>query len=112
MASLGRYGEEQAAGHLRSLGFSILDRNWRCERGEIDMVALDGKVMVFVEVKTRSSKRMGMPEEAVDIRKQEQLRLLARYYINRTGQTARAYRFDVVAVDISSNDIRVIKNAF
>jgi putative endonuclease len=73
---------------------------------------MDGKTMVFIEVKTRRTVRFGLPEEAVDTRKQERLRLLARLYIHETGQTAGTYCFDVVAVTTSDNSITLIQNAF
>ncbi|MBS4030978.1 MAG: YraN family protein [Clostridiales bacterium] len=112
MVSLGRQGEELAAAYLVDKGYQILVRNWRCRHGEIDLVAMDGKTMVFIEVKTRRTVRLGLPAEAVDIRKQERLRSLARRYIYETGQTAGAYRFDVVAVTTTDNSITLIQNAF
>lgn len=112
MVSLGRLGEDLAADYLIEQGYKILARNWRCRHGEIDLVAMDGNTMVFIEVKTRRTVRLGQPEEAVDIRKQKRLRILARRYIHETGQTARAYRFDVVAVTSPENSIILFQNAF
>jgi putative endonuclease len=62
----GKYGERVAAQHLEAAGFEVLDRNWRCPQGELDIVARDGAALVFVEVKTRSSTKFGEPAEAVD----------------------------------------------
>ncbi|MCR3922808.1 MAG: YraN family protein [Firmicutes bacterium] len=112
MKALGQRGEVVAATFLKNLGYTILAKNWRCERGELDLVAKDGQILVFIEVKTRKSYRRGTPAEAVDTRKQEKLRLLAHYYIHQTGNTAPAYRFDVVAVDGKSEEVTLFKNAF
>ena len=92
----GRGGEDAAADYLRRRGFEILGRNVRFGHGELDIVALDGEVVVFVEVKSRRS-RGGL--EAVDARKQRQLSRLATLFLVRAGWLARAARFDVVAVD-------------
>ena len=61
---IGRYGERVAARHLTDAGLTILDRNWRCREGEVDVVAREGQVLVFVEVKTRSTTRYGVPAAA------------------------------------------------
>ena len=73
---LGRRGEELAARHLTSLGMVVLDRNWRCDAGEIDLVLREGGVLVICEVKTRSSTDFGAPLEAIDRRKADRLRRL------------------------------------
>ncbi|NLZ38117.1 MAG: YraN family protein [Firmicutes bacterium] len=112
MRKIGLRGEDIAVSHLKDNGYKILARNWRCERGELDIVAKDGEILVFVEVKTRRTDRHGTPAEAVDIRKQERLRLLALYYIHQTGTTAPAYRFDVVAVEAQTEKVTLYKNAF
>ncbi|MCW3489951.1 YraN family protein [Dethiobacter alkaliphilus] len=112
MKTLGQKGEELAVDHLRRAGYLILARNWRCDRGEIDIVAKAGNILVFVEVKTRRSSRLGTPQEAVDFRKQEKLRYLAYRFINATGITAAEYRFDVAAINAKNNTVTIIKNAF
>lgn len=114
MSALGQIGEDLAAAHLTELGYKILTRNWHCDRGELDIVAQDGNVLVFIEVKTRRSTRCGTAQEAIDQRKQEKLRHLAHRYIHATNTTAAQYRFDVVAVHMAANDktITVIANAF
>ena len=76
-AALGAYGEAYAARHLVDQGMVVLDRNWRCELGEIDLVLRDGKVLVFCEVKTRSSTAFGSPLEGVTERKAARIRRLA-----------------------------------
>ncbi|MBS3886097.1 MAG: YraN family protein [Dethiobacter sp.] len=112
MKSLGKKGEELAATYLAGQGYVILARNWCCQSGELDIVAKDGDTLVFIEVKTRSSTFCGSPAEAVDAKKQEKVRLVARHYLyeNKTG--AAKYRFDVVAVNATDKTISIIKNAF
>ncbi|NLM45600.1 MAG: YraN family protein [Firmicutes bacterium] len=112
MKKLGRLGEEKAAQELSKAGYEIIAKNWRCRYGEIDLVAKDGPVIVFVEVKTRMTDSCGTAAEAVDSRKQKKLRLLARHFVYETGLTASAYRFDVVAVNGRNDTVRIIKNAF
>lgn len=75
--TLGRHGELLAARHLEAAGITILDRNWRCSQGEIDLVARDAGELVFVEVKTRSSEAFGHPLESITARKLARLRRLA-----------------------------------
>jgi putative endonuclease len=112
MKTLGQNGEELAASHLIAEGYSIVARNWRCNRGEIDLVGMDGNTLVFIEVKTRRSFGCGSAAEAVDARKQEKLRLLARHYLHEQKTGAAAYRFDVVAVEGDPPQITLYKNAF
>lgn len=97
-ASLGRAGEEQAARFLQARGLTLVARNWRCRFGEIDLVALDGSQVVFVEVKTRTGTAFGTPAEAVDGRKQARLARLASAFLQERGWWHRPVRFDVVAV--------------
>lgn len=99
-AALGRWGEERAAEHLTAAGLQVLDRNWRCELGELDLVArdVDGSV-VFVEVKTRSGVGFGEPAEAVGAVKARRLRALAcRWLLEHRPPGAEALRFDVVGI--------------
>jgi len=94
--SLGRYGEELAARYLREHeGMVLLDRNWRCREGEIDLVLRHGNVLVICEVKTRSSRIGGHPLEAVDPSKFARLRRLAAQWM-----LARGVRVDEVRVDL------------
>ncbi len=97
-AELGRAGEEQAARFLQSQGLTLVVRNWRCRLGELDLVATGGDQVVFVEVKTRSNSRFGVPAEAVDRRKQVRLVKLANAFLQERGWCNRPVRFDVVAV--------------
>ncbi len=96
--ALGRYGEEVAARHLQADGFVVLERNWRCDSGEIDIVARDGDVLVVCEVKTRTSLRFGSPFEAVTERKLHRLERLGMRWMREHGVRPRSMRVDVVSV--------------
>lgn len=97
-ASLGAYGEKVAARHLEEQGMVLLDRNWRCDAGEIDLVLRDGRALVVCEVKTRSSNDYGSPLEAVDGAKAQRLRRLAARWIEATGFHPPEVRIDLVGV--------------
>jgi len=96
--ALGSYGEEVAATHLRSLGMVVLDRNWHCRFGEIDIVARDGSTLVICEVKTRTSLTHGSPLEAVTGQKAARLRRLASQWLTSHDVHPPAVRIDVVSV--------------
>lgn len=98
----GRRGEEAAARWYDRAGYHILDRNWRCPEGELDLVVALGPDVVFVEVKARSSSRFGTGAEAVDRRKQRRVRALAGRWLAGSGRRFRDVRFDVVEVDRES----------
>jgi putative endonuclease len=95
---LGDYGEQVAERHLVAAGFTILERNWRCPAGEIDIVARDGDVLVVCEVKTRSSVGYGSPLEAVTPAKARRLRQLAALWLRQSPVRPAAVRVDVVGV--------------
>lgn len=95
---LGDAGERLAARHLRRLGMRILFRQYRTPAGEIDLIAQQGKTVVFVEVKTRRGVSAGLPAEAVDHRKQAQLTRLALAFLKRHRLLDHPARFDVVAI--------------
>jgi len=95
---LGRRGEEEAARYLRQRGWRILARSDRLKPGELDLVALDGQTVVFVEVKARTSAQSGHPSEAVGADKQRRLTRLALAYLKRHRLLDSPARFDVVAV--------------
>ena len=97
---LGRRGEEEAARHLRSLGYRIVGRRERVLRGDIDIVALDGRTVVFVEVRTRSDTAHGHPAETVGVVKQRRIAELAAAYIRRHRLEDQSVRIDVVAVTV------------
>ncbi len=108
---LGLRGEARAERFLRKKGFKILERNFRCPLGEIDIVAMDGKTLVFVEVKTRSTNRFGTPAEAVDARKRARLRRLALYYIKGHYRTEPPIRFDIIGIS-PEGEVEHLKGAF
>jgi putative endonuclease len=95
---LGRRGEDLAAELLAGQGMVVLDRNWRCDIGEIDLVARDGRELVVCEVKTRRSTTYGTPLEAVDWAKVTRLHRLAYRWLDAHRLRAAAVRVDVVAV--------------
>jgi putative endonuclease len=96
--ALGRYGESVAARHLVEQGMVLLDRNWRCEAGEIDLVLRDGAVLVVCEVKTRSSTSYGTPHEAITDAKLDRLCRLAMCWQSERGLDVPDVRIDLVAV--------------
>ncbi|GHO45438.1 UPF0102 protein [Ktedonospora formicarum] len=111
---LGSLGESLAASRLQARGYYIVERNFRCPYGEIDLVAEEGEDLVFVEVKTRRGTAYGLPEEAVDWRKQRKLIQVAYYYLNQYSCSERSWRIDVVAIEMNSGqpvDIRIYKHA-
>ncbi len=112
--SLGRWGEEAAARYLRKQGMKILERNMRTPVGEIDIIARQGKTLVFVEVKTRRSLAFGSPLEAVGQFKQRQIRRTAQWYLGQGKGRGLQPRFDVVAVHAIGDraEIEHIVNAF
>ncbi|WP_457207301.1 YraN family protein [Nocardioides sp. P5_C9_2] len=95
---LGAYGEELAARHLSRQGMTVLDRNWRCEIGEIDLVLRDGSTLVICEVKTRSSTDFGTPHEAVTPRKVNRMRALAARWQQAHHVRPVDVRLDMVCV--------------
>jgi len=95
---LGRRGEELAARHLQAAGLAIIDRNWRCGQGEIDIVALDADELVFVEVKTRSSTGFGHPLEAITPTKLARLRRLAAAWCAEHPDDHSLIRIDAIGV--------------
>jgi putative endonuclease len=94
---VGRRGESLAVQYLQAQGLVVLARNWRCDIGEIDVIARDGDVLVFCEVKTRTSVRFGHPLEAVTATKLERLRRLARRYVHDMALQTQV-RIDVIGV--------------
>ena len=95
---LGARGERIAAAYLTDAGLRLLDRNWRCRDGELDIVAREGDALVFCEVKTRRGTGFGHPVEAVTAIKQRRLRLLAHRWLAAHDEHAPELRFDVVGV--------------
>lgn len=113
MRPLGGKGEELAARFLRKKGFKVLERNYRCPAGEVDIIARDGGTVVFVEVKTRAGGLFGHPLEAVHGRKRERLRKAALFYLSSRGGEAPA-RFDIIGINVrpGAPEIEHLEDAF
>lgn len=99
--ALGRIGESAAVALLQRRGYRILARNFRCPLGELDLVAADGGVIVFVEVKTRTTAGRGDPFDAITPRKQRRLTRLATYFLKGRNALHRPARFDAVSVTVT-----------
>ena len=106
----GRWGEDLAAAHYRRLGYHVVDRNWRCAVGELDLVVRHGNLFVFSEVKARRSDRYGSAATAVDHRKQRRIRGLAVEWLRAHDVSGVDLRFDVVA--ITGTRLDLIESAF
>ncbi|MFQ5560084.1 MAG: YraN family protein [Nitrospinota bacterium] len=111
---LGKRGEAFALTFLTSRGYTIVEKNFRCPLGEIDIIAKDGIELAFVEVRTKSSLEFGTPLDSVTIKKQEQVRKLAAYYLHTKKIFGVDCRFDVVSVIKTGEtfEAEVIQGAF
>jgi len=111
----GMIGEKLAADFLSKQGYEIIETNYRCKEGEVDIIAKDGQFLVFVEVRTKNSRLFGSPEESVTARKKEHLKNVAVRYQETHDCLLQQYRIDFVAVELdnegNSRRIEVIKNA-
>ncbi len=113
--ALGSRGEDLAVQYLKKKGFKVIERNYHCSAGEIDLIAREGKTLVFVEIKTRSSSDYGLPQDAVDRFKQKKMIEVARSYLAERHLTEDIpARFDVVAIHLmpAGPQIELIKDAF
>jgi putative endonuclease len=112
--ALGKSGEDLACRELERRGYAIVARRFRVRSGELDIIARDGAVLVFVEVKTRSGRRFGEAAEAVTFAKQRRMALLANEYLLRHRMSDCPCRFDVVSVNVGTEgaDVELIQNAF
>lgn len=112
----GKIGEEAAVKHLQKKGLIIKYRNYRCRIGEIDIIAQDSGVLVFVEVRTLRSKYFGLPQESIGYKKMTKVRNVAQYFMQSKNIKNTDCRIDVIAVFINNDDqvkhIEHIKNAF
>ena len=110
----GRDGERLAERYLQQKGYKVVERNYRCRGGEVDLIALDRKVIVFVEVKTRSDHRFGNPLEAVENRKQKKMIQAAEFFLSEKKLHNREARFDVIGISWLGQQPAVehIENAF
>jgi putative endonuclease len=96
----GILGEKLAKDFLRKRGYRICEANYRCPRGEIDLIAKHGDYLVFVEVRTKRSREFGSPEESITPAKMERLRAVAAYYHQTHDELPQLWRIDVVAVEL------------
>jgi putative endonuclease len=112
--ALGREGERLAERFLQKKGYKIVKRNYRCRGGEVDLIVLDRKIVVFVEVKTRTDHSFGSPLEAVEPRKQRRMILAAQLFLQQKKLHERDARFDVVGISWPGVEpvVEHIQNAF
>ena len=113
MNTLGKDGEALAVSFCKKKGYRVLEKNYRTAFGEIDIIARDGDVIVFIEVKTRTDDTFGYPFEAVDARKREKIRKVALCFMKKFKQEVPA-RFDVFSISIAGGEKQIehIKDAF
>ena len=111
---LGKFGEDFARNRLKDLGYRVLETNYRCALGEIDLIARDGDTLVFVEIKTRRNQPSSSAKEAVNKRKQVQLSKAALVYMKHKHLWGSKARFDVVAIGVSDGkeEVEIIQDAF
>jgi putative endonuclease len=95
---LGQKGEKQAARYLKQKGYKVVTANYRCKYGEIDLIARDSDILIFIEVKTRTSTDFGGPAAAVDYRKQQQISKVAHHYLITHHNDDVNARFDVISI--------------
>jgi len=113
--TLGERGEAIAAAYLKGQRFTIIERNFRCKGGEVDIIARDGKTLVFVEVKTRRTLTFGPPQMALTPFKQRQISKVALTWLAKKKQFGASARFDVIAIVVPDHqvpEIEHIRNAF
>lgn len=101
---IGAIGEKLAADYLKKRGYKIIQRNFRCREGEIDIIAQKGEYLVFVEVRTKRNNAFGTPEESVNLSKREKLISLANAYLQACDKLPDFWRIDVVAVELGPNN--------
>lgn len=111
---LGQEGERLAERYLRKKGYKLVERNYRCAVGELDLIVLDRRVVVFVEVKTRTGHGFGSPLEAVEFRKQRKMIQAAQFFLSTKGLQQREARFDVIGISWPGREpvLEHIENAF
>lgn len=106
--ALGKFGEDLAATRMERDGLEVIERNWRCTSGELDIVARDGSTLVFCEVKTRRTAYFGDPIEAVTVRKANRIYKLAAIWMRERSVHADDVRYDVVSVIVERNQHPVV----
>ncbi len=109
---VGDTGERIAEEYLKKNGYIVIDKNYRTELGEIDLIASKDEYLIFVEVKARRGEEFGFPSEAVTVTKQRKICMVASQYIKRNMYFGVAVRFDVIEVYLSDRRVNHIENAF
>lgn len=111
---LGKQGEELAEHYLLKKGYKLIERNYRCAAGEVDLIVSKRRVIVFVEVKTRSGERFGSPLEAVEFHKQRKMVRAAQFFLSQKGLHQRDARFDVIGISWPGGKpiVEHVENAF
>jgi len=112
--NVGQEGENMAFYYICQQGYRVVDRNYRCPYGEIDLIAKDGETFVFIEVKSRQSTLFGQPEDAVDFKKRKKLSTVALWYLEEKKIDNYRARFDVVSILLSKQppEIKLFRDAF
>ena len=105
--AIGNFGEDLAASYLKNIGYKILEQNFSCKQGEIDIICLDKNEIVFVEVKTRTNTNYGFPSEAVNNLKKKHIYNSAKYYVYINNLYNEFIRFDVIEIYINNNKYKI-----
>lgn len=110
----GRWGEEKAKSYIEEKGFKIIEKNFRISRGEIDLIAEKENTIIFIEVKTRKNSFFGPPQSAVNFKKQNKIKKVAKYFLVNNNYKDYKKRFDVIAIIYNNKniDIEHYKNSF
>ena len=111
---VGQRGEDLAVDYIQNSGYTVLERNYRCKLGEVDIIARDNDTLVFIEVRTRSSIDFGLPQESINRRKRHQISKVALEYLTRKKLKNIPARFDVIAISLKGEKEKVehFKDAF
>ena len=104
---IGKKGEEIAATYFKKIGYNIIERNFSCWFGEIDIIAVDKNEIVFIEVKTRTNAKYGAPSEAVNKIKQKHLKKATEYYIFKNNLAQEYIRFDIIEIASKGNSYTI-----
>jgi putative endonuclease len=107
---LGERGEDAAAAYLQRIGVEVVQRNWRCSYGEVDIVGIDDRTVVLCEVKTRTTRAKGSPEESITAAKRRRYARLAEAYLQESGLSEVSVRFDVIALLVIGEDRALLRH--
>ena len=109
--TFGNIGEDIAESFLISAGYKVIERNYNSKQGEIDIIAVSNDILVFIEVKTRSSTLFGLPEEAVTAKKQQHISKTAKYYLTKSKKYNNfCYRADIISILLSKDNTPIINH--